>query len=245
MDDWRESETIMASKPAETGFAGTRWASASAFGCREIPGLPAFGHRQARQYLADLLLGNARIPMAVTGGDSGTAASATPPVEIIATPLGRPRLLVEGKDGPSISFAHLEGMTWAAVTTGKGTVGIDVARAKEFGEGYPFDRAFHPDEWHAFEHWCQTPERVAAALWSAKEAVVKALGCGFHFFGPLDLMLDTRRDVTPCKPMNMVLSARAFRRLPCFRNPNVPVSTRQQGSCFLSVALTDPEDKGR
>jgi hypothetical protein len=101
--------------------------------------------------------------------------------------LGRPCLLVGDKPGPSLSFTHGEGRTWAAVC-GTGSVGIDVAAPEEFAGDYPFARAFRPEELDCARELCpNNTTRAAALIWSAKEAAVKATGAGFNRLDPLDV----------------------------------------------------------
>ncbi|MBN2139781.1 MAG: 4-phosphopantetheinyl transferase family protein [Desulfovibrionaceae bacterium] len=112
----------------------------------------------------------------------------TPDLRLCASALGRPRLVSEGpdgSDGPAVSFSHNQGLTWAALSRSPG-LGLDAASASEFGPGYPLKRVFGPAELDAARAlW---PEALApAALWALKEAAVKALGCGFNLFGPLDI----------------------------------------------------------
>ena len=73
----------------------------------------------------------------------------------------------------------------------KGRVGIDVAYPEEFAAGYPFDRAFRPEELDSARALCHNDTaRGAALIWSAKEASVKATGAGFSRFDPLDVRVE-------------------------------------------------------
>jgi len=104
-----------------------------------------------------------------------------------ADPLGRPRLRLGGKTGPSLSFSAAGGLIWGAMA-GRGEVGVDAAREQDFTPPYPYSRAFGQKEWDwAWRHCQGRKARAAALLWAAKEAVVKALGVGFHSLDPLDL----------------------------------------------------------
>jgi phosphopantetheinyl transferase len=104
--------------------------------------------------------------------------------------LGRPCLLLGDNPGPSLSFSHGEGRLWAAMCS-EGSVGIDVAYPDEFAGGYPFGRAFSPEELDWAGGLCHKDRaRGAALLWSVKEASVKATGAGFHLFDPLDVRVD-------------------------------------------------------
>ena len=101
--------------------------------------------------------------------------------------LGRPCLLLGDEQGPSLSFSHGEGRLWGAMCS-EGSVGIDVAYPDEFAGGYPFGRAFSPEELDCAGGLCRNDRaRGAALIWSVKEASVKATGAGFHLFDPLDV----------------------------------------------------------
>lgn len=107
--------------------------------------------------------------------------------------LGRPYLLLGGKEGPSLSFSHGGGRLWAAMC-GKGSVGIDVAHPEEFSGAYPFARAFRPSELDcASALFPDDKARGVALIWSLKEASVKATGSGFNLFDPLDVCVSKPR----------------------------------------------------
>jgi phosphopantetheinyl transferase len=86
-----------------------------------------------------------------------------------------------------ISYSHLSDETWAAATTTPCRLGIDAARETEFAHPYPLHKVFHPEELAA--------GRPPACLWAMKEAVVKALGCGFDGMNPLDIRIATEAGV--------------------------------------------------
>ena len=105
--------------------------------------------------------------------------------------LGRPGLLLWGEQGPSLSFSHGGGRIWAAMC-GTGNVGIDVSYPEEFAGGYPFARAFRPEELEYAGALCPNdPARGAALIWSAKEASVKTTGTGFNLYDPLRVQVGT------------------------------------------------------
>jgi len=78
------------------------------------------------------------------------------------------------------SYSHLPNQTWAAATNQSCLLGIDAASDSEFDHSYPLQKAFHPAEIAA-----GSPGKI----WSAKEAVAKALGCGFDGINPLDIRI--------------------------------------------------------
>jgi phosphopantetheinyl transferase len=107
------------------------------------------------------------------------------------TSLGQPRLLVDGRPGPPISFSWCAGRLFAVLGTPDNRIGLDAASPEEFTGAYPYERVFNPAEWQAaLPLTGGDREEAAALLWSAKEAVVKALGCGYHYFGPRQVRLE-------------------------------------------------------
>lgn len=86
-----------------------------------------------------------------------------------------------GGKAPAASFSHLPGETWAAVAPAEYILGVDAATDDEFPASYPVHRVFRPAE--------LSDGFPPAGLWSMKEAVVKALGCGFAGLNPRDVIL--------------------------------------------------------
>ena len=78
------------------------------------------------------------------------------------------------------SFSHLPEKTWAVSATRDWRIGIDAACNAEFSQPYPLHKVFHLKELSRME---------PAQIWSAKEAVAKAMGCGFDGVNPLDIRL--------------------------------------------------------
>ncbi len=156
--------------------------------------------------------------------------------ELIEGFLGKPELVVGGKRGPSVSFSHVNGSTWAALCPSGASVGIDATEPGEFVGAYPFFRVFHTEELE-LAAMATRGDRVEAAalLWSAKEAVVKALGCGFHLIAPLDVRIvptDGKRGMAKTcadfseKTQTRFQTLRAGTvRVTSFREPKVWVST--------------------
>ena len=139
--------------------------------------------------------------------------------------LGGPRLFVDDREGPSLSFSHGKGRLWAAMS-GRGNVGIDAAYPEEFAGAYPFHRAFSNEELDCAETLCPNDTaRGAALMWAAKEASVKATGAGFNFFDPLEVRVGTPL----VREQGVLFEVLADR----------PISTwvRTEGRGWLSVAL--------
>ena len=110
------------------------------------------------------------------------------PIRVVRGLLGRPHLLCGEYRGPAISFSEGGGKVWAALCGDESDIGIDAAERDDFQREYPFHRVFHPQEHqHALRLAGGDLEKASALLWSVKEAVVKALGCGFHLVDPLQI----------------------------------------------------------
>jgi phosphopantetheinyl transferase len=123
-----------------------------------------------------------RLLTSLPGQQPGDAFEA---VSLELAALGQPRLRLKGRPGPAVSFSQAAGRVWAALTR-TGQVGVDVALPGEFEPGYPFARAFRPEELGWARPLCgNDTARGAALLWAMKEAAVKALGVGFHLLDPL------------------------------------------------------------
>lgn len=107
------------------------------------------------------------------------------PLQVIHGPLGKPQLWLGNVRGPAVSFSEGGGRIWAALCGDGSDIGIDVAAFDEFQGNYPLHRVFHNQELHhAVQLTGGDAAKAAAMLWSIKEAVVKALGCGFHLVAP-------------------------------------------------------------
>lgn len=104
------------------------------------------------------------------------------------TSLGRPvPLAADGRRlGFGVSFSHLHGQLWAAVSAAPG-LGLDAACAAEFAPPYPEQRVFAPQERQAVLVLCSGRLDALSLLWSLKEAAAKALGTGFHRVEPIEL----------------------------------------------------------
>jgi phosphopantetheinyl transferase len=118
---------------------------------------------------------------------------------------GRPVILVNDRPGPRVSFSHLGRFTWAALSFGRRSVGIDAVSEEEFREPYPFSRAFHAREW-ALAARIFPPSCAASLLWSAKEAAVKAWGCGFRFLDPREVSVAPLEDDENARLFSRIMS---------------------------------------
>lgn len=147
-------------------------------------------------------------------------------VTLLKNSFGKPCFFIGDTPGPSLSFSHGGGRTWAAMS-GTGSIGIDVAYPEEFEDGYPYSRAFRPEELDLARELCHNDtSRGAALIWSVKEASVKATGAGFNRFDPLELQMGVLRS----GEQGLFFEVSADR----------PISAwvKKEGRGWLSVALT-------
>ena len=142
------------------------------------------------------------------------------PIQVIRDPLGKPHLMLGAHRGPAISFSEGGGKVWAALCGDESDVGIDVAEAAEFRGEYPFHRVFNAQE---FQHVLKLAggdlEKASALLWSVKEAVVKALGCAFHFVDPLQIHVYPSMGWDDGFTFPVRLSGKALARFPTGAGP--------------------------
>lgn len=160
------------------------------------------------------------------------------PIQLVAGPLGRPRLHLGECRGPAISFSRGGGKIWAALAADEADVGIDVAGSAEFQGAYPFQRVFNPEELHhAVKLTDGDLEEAAALLWSVKEAVVKALGCGFHLVEPRQISVYPAAGGAGGYTFPVGLSGKALARFPLAAGRFLRVDSLRQGKMWLSIAV--------
>jgi len=152
-------------------------------------------------------------------------------------PMGRPLLICGPLCGLSISFSHLLRSTWGALSGGGYGLGLDAATPMDFGEGYPYSKVFHQDEFDLFCRQFETREKGAAALWAAKEAVVKALGCGFRLISPLDLEVTSRTGSVPDHRFVARIANLAIQKIPGISVEAVPLHIVEEEGIYLAVSV--------
>jgi len=162
------------------------------------------------------------------------------PIQVVCDPLGKPHLLLGEYRGPAISFSEGGGAVWAALCGDESDIGIDVAEADEFQGDYPVHRVFNGQEFqHAVRLTAGDAEQASALLWSIKEAVVKALGCGFHLVEPRDICVRPAAEGNGEYTLPVCLSGKALERLPMGADRSIWVRSIPQVKRWLSIAFLD------
>jgi phosphopantetheinyl transferase len=159
------------------------------------------------------------------------------PIQLVHDTLGRPHLLVGEHRGPAISFSTAGEEVWAALSGDESDIGIDAAGSAEFQEGYPAHRVFHVQELHrALESAGGDLTEAMALLWSIKEAVAKALGCGFHLVDPRDLHVHPSAGEGGGPAFSVRLSGKALECFPMAEHRTVKVRSLYQVGTWVSIA---------
>lgn len=160
------------------------------------------------------------------------------PIHVVRDPLGRPHLLLGEYRGPAISFSEGGGNVWAALCGDASDIGIDVADTDEFRGEYPLSRVFHDQELqHALRLTGGDPGKASALLWSIKEAVVKAIGCAFHFVAPRQVHIYPSTGGSRGYVFPVCLSRNALVRSNIDTCQSIWVRSFPQAKSWLSIAL--------
>jgi phosphopantetheinyl transferase len=176
------------------------------------------------------------------GGQAANRASA--PIQVVHDSLGRPQLRWGEIRGPAISFSEGGGKIWAALCGDDSKIGIDVAEIDEFQGEYPVHRVFHgPELQHALSLTGGDLARAAALLWSAKEAVAKALGCAFHLVSPRQINVYPAVGSGGGYTFPVGLSGKALVRFPLNPGRSIWVRSLPQAQMWLAIALLDRQDR--
>lgn len=168
------------------------------------------------------------------------SSRSTFPLRVTRDLLGKPHLLLGAHRGPAISFTQGGGRVWAAISGDDSELGIDVAETVEFEGGYPVHRAFHRQELQRVSHLAGGHlEKALALLWSVKEAVVKALGCAFHYVDPLDIHVCPSAGEGEGPTFRVRFSGKALARFTAGAGLSLWVRSFPQVEMCLSMALLD------
>jgi phosphopantetheinyl transferase len=164
-------------------------------------------------------------------------------MEIRVERLGRPLLFIDGRMEACMSFSWCGGRMWASISGAGHGCGIDAAVEAEFGSGYPYLRAFSQAELSEALRWTSgNLAEAAALLWSAKEAVVKAMGCGFHWIDPVRLTIADLTWWGSTVQASARLNVTPVPRLPAGARCSTAVSMVRCGSMWVSGALIQRRD---
>jgi len=147
------------------------------------------------------------------------AGAAAGSLSLSRTYLGQPRLLVDGRPGPGLSFAHAGGRLWAALAAA-GMVGLDLA-SREEGAGF----AVPQDLVRLAARLGGDAADAAALLRAMKGAALKALGVGFRYADPGQLQVTA----PTLWPGGVRCAVRA--------GGLVPVYARREGRFWLALAV--------
>lgn len=207
---------------------------------------PAAGNdarRAAKDRLVRGLLCGASEAASPEGNFPWDTGSFNEEIRLTADALGRPLLLLGDRRGPSVSFTHVGLKTWAALATRDYAIGIDAACGSEFIGDYPFHRAFQDGELDAARSELAVDvSNAAAAIWSAKEATVKALGCGFWLADPREVHVAEWRHARNRFFSRVTLSVRARHRFAFAGVHHVHVRTFSEHGVWVSAAVVDPAE---
>jgi phosphopantetheinyl transferase len=159
-------------------------------------------------------------------------------IRIRSDALGKPELYINGRKGPSVSFAHVSGVTWGALCLTEAIVGIDAASSDEFPMNYPFHRAFHYEELsNAHDLTYGNISYAAALIWTAKEAVIKCIGTGFHMIDPLDLRIIAKPTTSESYDYVAHFDNKILRRLPELLENSITILPLTSKGLVISVAI--------
>jgi len=168
------------------------------------------------------------------------------PIRVVCGRLGRPHLLLGECRGPAISFSEGGGKIWAALCGDESDIGIDAAGSDEFPSEYPFHRVFHPQELQqALRVAGGDLEKASALLWSVKEAVAKALGCGFHLVDPRQITVYPLVGEDGGYTFPVGLSGKALARVPVAACRSLWALSLPQGKLWVSIALLNWQSPGK
>ncbi len=168
-------------------------------------------------------------------GSSHAVGSGAP--RLSKTRFGKPILISDQHSALTLSFSYVQADAWGAISELPWVCGVDAASVRDFDDKFPVEKVFSPDEFEAGRLVEKDRNSVIALLWSAKESVVKAVGCGFHLIPPRAIELR----IVSASPdiLNVVVSLpkrSGGRGLLC-ASTNVDVVSFRRGRAWISVAL--------
>lgn len=156
--------------------------------------------------------------------------------------MGKPHLHGQDSSVSCISFSYGGNRFWAALGGCFTHIGLDVADPLDFRGDYPFSRVFLDMDWTMIPSrlglQCQTAD-AAAFVWCIKEAAVKAIGCGFHWFGPWEMAIEHKSDIGREDRFEVVFHPPRKDLERALRHVRVVAAVWPMGRCWLALALCD------
>ena len=194
--------------------------------------------RETRRRLVSILWEHLVTVDSPRGNWTLSSNKAALPIHVVRDALGKPHLMLGQCRGPAISFSEGGGAVWAALCGDESDIGIDVAETNEFQGDYPFHRVFNAQELQHIRRLAGGDmETASALLWSIKEAVVKALGCGFHLVEPRDIHVHPTAEADGEYTFGACLSGKALERLPIGAGRHIWVRSVPWAKNWLSIAF--------
>jgi len=145
---------------------------------------------------------------------------------------------------PGISFSEGGGKVWAALCGDESDIGIDASAFEEFRGEYPLHLVFHDQELqHALKLTGGGLEKASALIWSIKEAVVKALGCGFHLVAPRQVHVYPSTGGGSGYTFPVGLSGKALVRFPKGADWSIWVRSFSREKMWLSIAISSRQSQ--
>jgi phosphopantetheinyl transferase (holo-ACP synthase) len=212
----------------------------------EISAGPGTGGEGARHRLVSILWEHLVTTDSPRWQCHASSSSAAIPIQVVRDPLDKPHLLLGECRGPAISFSESGESVWAALCGDESDIGIDVAETDEFQGDYPFHRVFNAEEFQqAVRLAGGDVQQASALLWSIKEAVVKALGCGFHLVEPRDIDIHPAVEEGGEYTFPVSLSRKVLGRLPMIAGRSLWVRSLPQVKMWLSIAFLNGQHRSR
>lgn len=165
-------------------------------------------------------------------------------INVFHDPYGKPLLLGPQPPYPAVSFSYGINCLWGAMGKPGDHLGLDVAEAGEFPAGYPYHRLAAAEEWAAIKDFLgRDKSESAALLWAAKEAAVKALGCGYRGLSPLQVKLALKAGQAGGCFYCVRLDQAAEKKLPSLTAVTVRVAVWRWQCAWLALGRPSQESR--
>lgn len=160
-------------------------------------------------------------------------------LRLASTTLGKPLLLSDEHPRACVSFSYAERDIWGAITDIPWLCGVDAALEQDFDLSFPVAKVFSQAELEAGSLVEKNRISLIALLWSAKESVVKAAGCGFHSIPPRDIRLSFVSSMPGMLSLEGNLSMRPNDRGVGYLPGIFHIVSFVHGRAWISVAMGD------